>query len=382
MKFALLALEDGSQFYGTSIGVEGESVGEVIFNTSVTGYQEIITDPSYSHQIVILTYPHIGNVGVNDADNESSRVQAKGLVIRNLSIIASNFRYKSSLSDFLIKNDVVGISDVDTRKLTRLIREKGTQHGCIMACDVPNATLAIRKAREFSGLDKLNLAHVVSTSRKYTWNEGTCKINLNEKIFSSTSTVHLPYRVIAYDFGIKRNLMRILVDHGCLLTVVPACTTAREVIDMQPDGIFLANGPGNPNTYKYAIDAIRIFLNKTNIPLFGICLGYQLLALASGAKTIKMKFGHHGANHPVKDLETNRIMITAQNHNFVVDKENLPKTLKMTHISLFDRTLQGFHHLYKPAFGFQGHPEASPGPHDSMSLFKHFIKLIKNYRFY
>lgn len=379
MKSALLVLEDGNQFFGKSIGVDGESVGEIIFNTSITGYQEIITDPSYSHQIVVLTYPHIGNVGINELDNESSCIQVKGLVIRNLAITASNFRYKLSLSDYLIQHDIVGISDVDTRKLTRLIREKGTQHGCIIACDVPDFNLALRRAREFPGLDGLNLAHIVSTPRKYIWNQGTCNISMKNAV-SSINSIYLPYHVVVYDFGIKRNLMRILVDYGCLLTVVPAHTTAQEIIDMQPDGIFLANGPGNPNSYEYAINAIKIFLEETNIPLFGVCLGHQLLALASGAKTIKMKFGHHGANHPVKDLESNKVMITAQNHNFVVDKTTLPNTLKMTHISLFDKTLQGIRHLNKPAFSFQGHPEASPGPHDSMSFFKYFIELIKNYR--
>lgn len=378
MKPALLVLEDGSQFFGKSIGVEGESVGEIIFNTSVTGYQEIITDPSYSHQIVILTYPHIGNVGINELDNESSKIQVKGLIIRNLAIIVSNFRCELSLSEYLIQQNIVGISDIDTRKLTRLIREKGMQHGCIIACDSPSASMALCKIRKFSGLDTLNLAHLVSTSQKYVWHQGTCNINTKKMVI--IDSIQLPYHVIAYDFGIKRNLMRILVDHGCLLTVVPANTAAQEVIDMQPDGIFLANGPGNPNSYEYAINAIKFFLKKTDIPLFGICLGHQLLALAGGAKTTKMKFGHHGANHPVKDLETNKVMITTQNHNFVVDKENLPNTLKMTHISLFDKTLQGIRYVNKPAFSFQGHPEASPGPHDSMSLFQRFIELIKNYR--
>lgn len=379
MKSALLVLEDGSYFYGKSIGADGESVGEIIFNTSLTGYQEIITDPSYSHQIVVLTCPHIGNVGINKLDNESSRIQIKGLVIRNLAIVISNFRCELSLSEYLIQHNVVGISDVDTRKLTRLIREKGTQNSCIVACDAPDISLALRKAREFSGLSRLNLAHAVSTVQQYIWNEGTDNINVKKV---SLIPVYLPYHVVVYDFGIKRNIMRILVDHGCSLTVVPACTMAQEVIDMQPDGIFLSNGPGDPNFYEYAIHAIEIFLKNTNIPLFGICLGHQLLALAGGAKTIKMKFGHHGANHPVKDLETNKIMITTQNHNFVVDQKNLPNTLKMTHISLFDSTLQGIRYLNKPAFSFQGHPEASPGPYDSISLFKYFIKLIKYYRDY
>lgn len=382
MKTALLVLEDGHQFYGRSIGVEGESVGEIIFNTSITGYQEIITDPSYSHQIVILTYPHIGNVGINELDNESARVQVKGLVIRNLTIVVSNFRCELSLSEYLIQHNIVGISDVDTRKLTRLIRERGTQYGCIIACSAPDVTLALRKAREFSASGTLNSMHTVGTNQQYIWNQGTHNIIDSQRMSVVSIQHHLPYHVIAYDFGIKRNLMRMLVDYGCLLTVVPAHTTAQEVIDMQPDGIFLANGPGDPNSYEYAIDAIKIFLKTTNIPLFGVCLGHQLLALAGGAKTIKMKFGHHGANHPVKDLETNKIMITTQNHNFVVDIKNLPNTLKMTHISLFDKTLQGIRYLNKPAFSFQGHPEASPGPHDAMSLFRRFIELIKHYRRY
>ncbi|AAZ40766.1 carbamoyl-phosphate synthase, small chain [Candidatus Blochmanniella pennsylvanica str. BPEN] len=377
MKSALLVLEDGNQFYGYAIGAEGETVGEVVFNTSMTGYQEIITDPSYAYQIVILTCPHIGNVGTNEFDNESSCIQVRGLIIRDLAMVVSNFRYTLSLSDYLVQQNIVGIAGVDTRKLTRLIREKGIQHGCIIACDMPDATLALRKAREFTGLSGLNLVHEVSTSQRYIWNQGTW--NIKSGVFCTP--LYLPYRVVVYDFGVKRNIMRILVDYGCLLTVVPAHTTAQEIIDMQPDGIFLANGPGDPNAYEYAINSIQTFLNTTTIPLFGICLGHQLLALASGAKTVKMKFGHHGSNHPVKDIETNKVIITAQNHNFVVDKQTLPDTLKITHISLFDGTLQGIHHTNKPAFSFQGHPEASPGPHDAASsLFGHFIKLIKNYR--
>ncbi|WHL24972.1 MAG: glutamine-hydrolyzing carbamoyl-phosphate synthase small subunit [Candidatus Blochmannia vicinus] len=377
MKPALLVLEDGNRFYGYAIGAEGETVGEVVFNTSMTGYQEIITDPSYAYQIVILTYPHIGNVGTNELDNESSCIQVRGLIIHNLAITVSNFRHTLTLSDYLIQQNIVGIAGVDTRKLTRLIREKGIQHGCIIARDVPNPTLALRKAREFPGLHGLNLAHKVSTSQQYIWNQGTW--NIKSGVF--VTPLSLPYRVVVYDFGIKRNIMRILVDYGCLLTVVPAHTTAREIIDMKPDGIFLANGPGDPNAYGYAINSIQIFLNTTKIPLFGICLGHQLLALANGAKIIKMKFGHHGSNHPVKDIKTNKVIITTQNHNFVVDKKTLPDTLKITHISLFDGTLQGIHHINKPAFSFQGHPEASPGPHDATSsLFSHFIKLIKNYR--
>lgn len=382
MNAALLVLEDGSQFYGKSIGAFGESIGEIVFNTSMTGYQEIITDPSYAYQIVVLTYPHIGNVGVNEFDNESERIQVKGLVIRNLTISSSNFRCNLSLSKYLIQQNIVGISDIDTRKLTRLIRKKGTQRACIVAHNtIPNATVALDKVLKFPGLHKLQLAYKVSTTKQYIWDKGSSMLwNTSSKKSSEVINKNLFYHVVVYDFGVKCNMMRILVDFGCILTVVPAKTTAREVIDMDPDGIFLSNGPGDPNEYKDVISTIQFFLFHTNIPMFGICLGHQLLALASGAKTIKMKFGHHGSNHPVKDLETNKVIITSQNHNFVVDKNTLPSFLKMTHFSLFDGTLQGIHYLNKPVFSFQGHPEASPGPHDSIFFFDKFIKLIKNYR--
>lgn len=350
-------------------------MGEVVFNTSITGYQEILTDPSYSRQIVTLTYPHIGNAGTNEADNESPRVQAQALVIRDLPLIASNYRDTLSLSDYLKQQNIVGIADIDTRKLTRLLREKGAQNGCIIAGDAPDAQLALRKAREFPGLNGMDLAKEVSTTEQYSWTQGSWTL---EGGLPAPST-ELPYHVVAYDYGIKRNIMRLLVDRGCRLTVVPAQTPAETVLAMNPDGIFLANGPGDPAPCDYAIAAIQTFLT-TDIPLFGICLGHQLLALASGAKTVKMKFGHHGGNHPVKDLAADRVMITAQNHGFAVDEKTLSDTLRVTHTSLFDGTLQGLHRTDKPAFSFQGHPEASPGPHDAVPLFDHFIELINAYR--
>ncbi|MEN3261388.1 glutamine-hydrolyzing carbamoyl-phosphate synthase small subunit [Sodalis endosymbiont of Spalangia cameroni] len=375
IKSALLVLEDGTQFHGRAIGAEGTAVGEVVFNTSITGYQEILTDPSYSRQIVTLTYPHIGNAGTNEADNESPRVQAQALVIRDLPLIASNFRDTLSLSDHLKQQNIVGIADIDTRKLTRLLREKGAQNGCIIAGDNPDAQLALRKAREFPGLNGMDLAKEVSTTEQYSWTQGSWTLDGG----LPAPATDLPYHVVAYDYGIKRNIMRMLVDRGCRLTVVPAQTPAETVLAMNPDGIFLANGPGDPAPCDYAIAAIQTFLT-TDIPLFGICLGHQLLALASGAKTVKMKFGHHGGNHPVKDLAADRVMITAQNHGFAVDEKTLPATLRVTHTSLFDGTLQGLHRTDKPAFSFQGHPEASPGPHDAAPLFDHFIELINAYR--
>jgi len=377
IKSALLVLEDGTQFHGRAIGAEGTAVGEVVFNTSMTGYQEILTDPSYSRQIVTLTYPHIGNVGTNEEDAESSHIQAQGLVIRDLPLIASNYRSTGSLSDYLKQNNVIGIADIDTRKLTRLLREKGAQNGCIIAGDEPDADLALRKAREFPGLKGMDLAKEVTTTKPYSWTQGSWQMGTGLPAPVAANT--LPYHVVAYDFGIKRNIMRMLVDRGCRLTVVPAQTPADEVLAMDPDGIFLANGPGDPEPCDYAIAAIQTFLT-TETPIFGICLGHQLLALASGAKTVKMKFGHHGGNHPVKDLDANRVMITAQNHGFAVDGASLPATLRVTHTSLFDGSLQGLHRTDKPAFCFQGHPEASPGPHDAAPLFDHFIELIKIYR--
>ncbi|EPI4695680.1 MULTISPECIES: glutamine-hydrolyzing carbamoyl-phosphate synthase small subunit [Morganella] len=376
-KSAILVLQDGTTFHGRAIGAEGAVTGEVVFNTSMTGYQEILTDPSYSRQIVTLTYPHIGNTGTNSADEESPDVYAQGLVIRDLPLTTSNFRSEESLSEYLKHRNVVAIADIDTRKLTRLLREKGAQNGCIIAGEHPDTALALKNAQSFSGLNGLDLAKEVTTAQPYSWTQGSW--TLEGGLPADKTAEELPFHVVAYDFGAKRNILRMLVDRGCRLTVVPAQTPAEEVLKMAPDGIFLSNGPGDPAPCDYAIEAITRFL-ETDIPLFGICLGHQLLALASGAKTIKMKFGHHGGNHPVKDIENNVVMITAQNHGFAVDEATLPATLRVTHKSLFDGTLQGIHRNDKPAFSFQGHPEASPGPHDAAPLFDHFIELMKNAR--
>ena len=372
---AILVLEDGTVFKGTAIGADGSSVGEVVFNTSMTGYQEILTDPSYARQIVTLTYPHIGNTGTNDEDEESESIHASGLIIRDLPLLASNFRNQASLSDYLKARNVVGIADIDTRKLTRILREKGAQSGCIIAGDNIDEASALEQAKAFPGLKGMDLAKEVTTQETFEWNQG-----------SWTLTGGLPapktdakYHVVAYDFGAKRNILRMLVDRDCKLTVVPAQTPASEVLAMNPDGIFLSNGPGDPEPCTYAIDAIQEIL-KTDIPVFGICLGHQLLALASGAKTVKMKFGHHGANHPVKDIDRDVVMITSQNHGFAADEKTLPANLRATHVSLFDGSLQGIHRTDKAAFSFQGHPEASPGPHDAAPLFNHFIDLIEQYK--
>lgn len=381
IKSAILVLEDGTQFHGRSIGADGSAVGEVVFNTSMTGYQEILTDPSYSRQLVTLTYPHIGNVGTNASDEESSAVHAQGLIIRDLPLIASNYRSTESLSDYLKRHNVVAIADIDTRKLTRLLREKGAQNGCIITGSadgtLPDAQLALEKARAFPGLKGMDLAKEVTTRESYAWTQGSW--TLMGDLPAAKEASELPFHVVAYDYGVKRNILRMLVDRGCRLTVVPAQTPAEYVLKLNPDGIFLSNGPGDPEPCDYAIRAIKTFLD-TDIPVFGICLGHQLLALASGAKTIKMKLGHHGGNHPVKDLDKNVVMITAQNHGFAVDGDNLPQTLRVTHTSLFDHTVQGIHRTDKAAFSFQGHPEASPGPHDAAPLFDHFIDLIQNYR--
>ena len=377
IKSALLVLEDGTQFYGRAIGAAGTTVGEVVFNTSMTGYQEILTDPSYSHQIVTLTYPHIGNVGTNASDEESSTVHAQGLVIRDLPLIASNYRNEEGLAEYLKRHNIVAIADIDTRKLTRLLREKGAQNGCIMVGDLSDEALALEKAKAFPGLKGMDLAKEVTTKERYDWLQGSW--TLEGGLSAAMQPEDLPFHVVAYDYGVKRNILRMLVDRGCRLTVVPAATPAEEVLKLSPDGIFLSNGPGDPEPCDYAITAIKRFL-ETDIPLFGICLGHQLLALASGAKTVKMKFGHHGGNHPVRDLEVDCVMITAQNHGFAVDEASLPSNLRTTHVSLFDGSLQGIHRTDKAAFSFQGHPEASPGPHDSAPLFNHFIELIKAYR--
>lgn len=374
IKSALLVLEDGTQFHGRAIGATGSAVGEVVFNTSMTGYQEILTDPSYSRQIVTLTYPHIGNVGTNAADAESTQVHAQGLVIRDLPLIASNYRNEEGLSDYLTRNNIVAIADIDTRKLTRLLREKGALNGCIIAGDALDAAEALAKAKAFPGLKGMDLAKEVTVAQPYSWQQGSW--TLEGELPAERAAADLPFHVVAYDYGVKRNILRMLVDRGCRLTVVPAQTPAEEVLKLNPDGVFLSNGPGDPEPCDYAITAIKRLL-ETEIPIFGICLGHQLLALASGAKTVKMKLGHHGGNHPVKDHDNNTVMITAQNHGFAVDDSNLPANLRVTHTSLFDHTVQGIHRTDKAAFSFQGHPEASPGPHDAAPLFDHFIELIK-----
>ena len=368
---AVLALADGTIFRGTAIGADGCSVGEVVFNTALTGYQEILTDPSYAQQIVTLTYPHIGNVGVNEEDAESDRVWAAGLVIRDLPLLVSNFRSEQSLDGYLKDNNILGIADIDTRKLTRILRESGAQNGCIMAGDIDDET-ALAAARDFGGLKGMDLAKEVTTEKTYQWSQHSWELGVGH---SDQDPATAKFKVVAYDFGVKRNILRMLVDRGCELTVVPAKTPASEVLAMNPDGIFLSNGPGDPEPCDYAIEAITEIL-KTDIPVFGICLGHQLLALASGAKTAKMKFGHHGANHPVEDIDNNVVMITSQNHGFAVDETSLPDNLIATHRSLFDGSLQGIHRTDKPAFSFQGHPEASPGPHEAAVLFDHFIELM------
>lgn len=373
---ALLVLEDGTVFKGVSIGADGCTVGEVVFNTSMTGYQEILTDPSYTKQIVTLTYPHIGNYGINKEDQESTKIHLQALVIRNYTMIESNFRSEESLSDYLTRHNVLGIANIDTRKLTRILRTKGSMSGCIMAGESLNEQEALEKAKSFAGLKGMDLAKEVTTPQAYEWKIGTWSLG---KGFSNPKSDELKYNVVAYDFGVKQNILRILTQLGCKLTVVPATTPASEVLALNPDGVFLSNGPGDPEPCDYAIKAIQEIVQK-GIPTFGICLGHQLLGLASGAKTIKMKFGHHGANHPVKDLSTNRVMITSQNHGFAVDPDTLPENLKVTHVSLFDGSVQGIERTDRPAFSFQGHPEASPGPHDVTPLFEHFIDLIKAYK--
>ncbi len=372
-KPAILALEDGTVFHGESIGADGQTVGEVVFNTAMTGYQEILTDPSYCRQIVTLTYPHIGNVGANDEDEESGEIQCGGLVIRDLPRVTSNWRSKWSLSAYLQEHALVAIADIDTRKLTRLLRENGAQNGCIAAGAEADEAIALEAARAFPGLKGMDLAKVVSVREPYRWRSGTWTPEGGYREALDSERAH---RVVAYDFGIKRNILRMLVDRGCQVTVVPAQTRAEEVLDLEPHGVFLSNGPGDPEPCTYAVQAIKSLL-AANVPLFGICLGHQLLGLAAGAQTIKMKFGHHGANHPVQDLDSGQVLITSQNHGFAVDEETLPANARATHRSLFDGSLQGIHLLDRPAFSFQGHPEASPGPHDIAPLFDHFIDLMK-----
>jgi len=371
---AILALEDGSIFKGTSIGAEGLSVGEVVFNTSMTGYQEILTDPSYANQIVTLTYPHIGNYGTNSEDEESDGIHAKGLIIRDLPLVASSFRSEQALDAYLQQRNILGIADIDTRRLTRILREKGSLNGCLIAAadahSEESVAKAIAEAKSFPGLKGMDLAKEVTVKESYKWTESDWVLGQGYGQLTDAK-----FKVVAYDFGVKRNILRLLAERGCDLTVVPAQTPAADVLAMNPDGVFLSNGPGDPEPCDYAIKAIQEVL-ETNIPVFGICLGHQLLALASGAKTVKMPHGHHGGNHPVQDLESGKVMITSQNHGFAVDEATLPATLKATHKSLFDGTLQGIARTDKPAFSFQGHPEASPGPKDVAPLFDRFIDLM------
>ena len=370
---ACLVLADGTVFRGRSIGAEGVSSGEVVFNTAMTGYQEILTDPSYCRQIVTLTYPHIGNTGTTPEDEEAPACHAAGLVIRDLPLLVSNWRSREDLPAYLRRNGIVAISDIDTRKLTRLLREKGAQNGCLVAAESPDEARALAEARRFPGLAGMDLAKVVTVRKPYEWTAGSWQLG---KGFQERRDAK--FHVVAFDYGVKRNILRLLVDRDARVTVVPAQTPAKDVLELKPDGVFLSNGPGDPEPCDYAIEAIGEILDATRIPVFGICLGHQLMGLASGAKTMKMKFGHHGANHPVKDLETGQVVITSQNHGFAVDPATLPATLKPTHVSLFDGSLQGLARTDRPAFCFQGHPEASPGPHDIGYLFDRFAKLMSD----
>jgi carbamoyl-phosphate synthase small subunit len=367
---AALVLADGTAFRGRSIGAPGAAVGEVVFNTAMTGYQEILTDPSYCRQIVTLTYPHIGNTGVNEEDQESRRTYAEGLVVRDLPRLLSSWRAQGDLSSYLKKNKVVGIAELDTRKLTRILREKGAQNGCLVAGEV-NIDSARARAKAFPGLAGMDLAKVVTTDKPYEWTQGSWELGKGFRKLENPR-----FHVVAYDYGIKRNILRLIADRSARVTVVPASVSAKEVLKLKPDGVFLANGPGDPEPCGYAIEAIGEILDATRIPVFGICLGHQLMGLASGAKTLKMKFGHHGANHPVKDLDSGRVVITSQNHGFAVDPSSLSSNLRPTHVSLFDGSLQGLARTDRPAFCFQGHPEASPGPHDIGYLFDRFAKLM------
>jgi carbamoyl-phosphate synthase small subunit len=376
---ALLILEDGSRFRGDSIGVPGRVVGEAVFNTAMTGYQEILSDPSYCRQIITLTYPHIGNVGTNPQDDEAARVHASGLVVRDVPATFNSWRAAGGLREMLHTQKVVAMSGIDTRRLTRILRDKGAQNACLVAADTGSAIdeeAALAAARAFPGLEGMDLAREVSTRQNYDWDEGTWRLDGG---YEALALERRPLRVVAYDFGVKRNILRILSEGGCQLTVVPATTSSEDVLALSPDGIFLSNGPGDPEPCDYAIGAVRALLD-TGIPIFGICLGHQILALAGGARTAKMKFGHHGANHPVQDLDTGNVLITSQNHGFAVDEASLPGNIRATHRSLFDGSLQGVHFTEHPAFGFQGHPEASPGPHDIKGLFNHFIELMNTRR--
>jgi carbamoyl-phosphate synthase small subunit len=370
---AALVLADGTAFCGRSIGARGDAVGEVVFNTAITGYQEILTDPSYCRQIVTLTYPHIGNTGTNDEDQESARTYAEGLVVRDVPRLHSSWRAQADLTSYLRSNKVVGIADIDTRKLTRILREKGAQNGCLVAGEVDLA-FALSKARAFPGLAGMDLAQVVTTKQPYEWAEGRWELGAGHRRIDNAR-----FHVVAYDYGIKRNILRMIAERGARITVVPATFSPKEIFKLRPDGVFLANGPGDPEPCDYAIEAIGEILDATKLPVFGICLGHQLMGLASGAKTLKMKFGHHGANHPVKDLDTGRVVITSQNHGFAVDPATVPSNLRPTHVSLFDGSLQGLARTDRAAFCFQGHPEASPGPHDIGYLFDRFAKLMEEH---
>ena len=370
---AMLVLADGTVFRGISIGAPGQTVGEVVFNTSMTGYQEILTDPSYTKQIVTLTYPHIGNTGVNSEDVESDQVYASGLIIRDLPLVHSNWRSEQSLSDYLVANNVVAIADIDTRKLTRILREKGAQAGCIIAGAV-NEAEALAQAKAFPGLSGMDLAKVVSVKESYAFAEGEWDL-----VSGYAKPSNPAFHVVAFDYGVKRNILRMLTSRGCKVTVLPAQATAEQALALKPDGVFLSNGPGDPQPCDYAISAIKTIVDK-GVPTFGICLGHQLLALASGAKTLKMKFGHHGANHPVQDVDDRRVFITSQNHGFAVDADSLPANLRTTHVSLFDGSLQGIARTDKPAFSFQGHPEASPGPTEMSYLFDRFVESMKQHK--
>ncbi len=376
---ALLALEDGTVFHGDAVGAHGEAVGEVVFNTAMTGYQEILTDPSYCRQIVTLTYPHIGNVGANEEDEEAAAVHASGLVVRDVPPRMSNFRARVDLPSYLRERGVVAIAGIDTRRLTRMLRERGAQRGCIAAGERLDAARAVEAARAFPGLEGMDLAKEVSTAEPYEWRGGVWRIGPVGEGYPDAADASLPFRVLAWDFGVKRNILRLLTDRGCRVRVVPAQTPAAEVLAESPDGVFLANGPGDPEPCTYAVAAIREVL-ASGVPVFGICLGHQLLGLAAGGRTRKMKFGHHGANHPVQELDTGRVLITSQNHGFAVDEDSLPDNVRATHRSLFDGSLQGIEWTDRPAFGFQGHPEASPGPHDVSHLFDRFVSLMEQRR--
>jgi carbamoyl-phosphate synthase small subunit len=381
---AVLVLADGTVFHGRSIGARGGAVGEVVFNTAITGYQEILTDPSYCRQLVTLTYPHIGNTGVNAEDGESARVYAEGLIVRDLPRRYSSFRATGDLGAYLQANGKVGIADIDTRRLTRILREKGAQNGCVCAYDPQqqageaNVELALSKAKAFPGLAGMDLAKVVTTGEPYEWSEGRWELGGKDGGSGYRRVENARFHVVACDYGVKHNILRMLVDRGARVTVVPAAFPAKEILRLKPDGVFLSNGPGDPEPCDYAIEAIGEILDATRVPVFGICLGHQLMGLASGAKTMKMKFGHHGANHPVKDLDTGRVVITSQNHGFAVDPATLTKNLRPTHVSLFDGSLQGLARTDRPAFCFQGHPEASPGPHDIGYLFERFAKMMED----